>query len=261
VNYSIIRCIGLFTDISAAEQIGSIRSTRLMFNDITEHYDAILFHAGGSDQVLADARQRGIDHFSVDTWDANQAGVSVRDDYRRRNIGWEHCLLALGPEIENYAASLGYDTKGDPEKDYLLRFAEEGTPEAGEKAENITITITHKNYKKDTVLNYDPELDKYVYSQYGKVMEDGVTGEKEAYTNVIILCAEMHMDGMYQYANFVAGGKGFFACGGKLIPIQWTCAGEDQPFRFLTEEGEDLLLQEGNTYIAITQPEFTLKYE
>lgn len=261
VNYSIIRCIGLYTNISEVEQIGSVRSTRIMFNDITEHYGAILFHAGGSSQVLTDARQRGIENFSVDTWDATQFGVSVRDDHRRRTIGWEHCLLALGPMIEDFAEHNGYSTQGDPEKDYFLRFAEDATPADGEKAENITITITQGKYKKDTVLNFDPELNKYIYSQYGKVMEDGVTGEAESYTNIIIMEAQISMNGMYQQADFVAGGEGYFATGGKIIPIVWSCDGEDQPFRFTTLDGEELQLNVGNTYIAITQPEFSLIYE
>ena len=260
VNYSIIRCIGLYSNISEVEQIGSVRSTRIMFNDITEHYGAILFHAGGSGQVLQDARDRGIENFSVDTWDATQAGISIRDEYRKRYIGLEHSLLALGPTLEAYAETQGYSITGDPEKDYLLRFTEDGTPADGEEAGDIAITITQSKYKKDTILNYAPELGKYVYSQYGEVMKDGVTEEPEAYTNVIIMEATIGTEGMYQVADFVLGGEGYFACGGKIIRIKWTCDGEDQPFRFMTMDGEDLQLGVGNTYIAITEPGFALTY-
>lgn len=261
VNYSIIRCIGLYSNISQVEQIGSIRSTRLMFNDITEHYDAILFHAGGSSQVLADAKARGIENFSVDTWDAVQAEISVRDDYRRRNIGWEHCLLALGPKMEEYAAAQGYSLEGDPDKDYLLRFNEDGTPAGGETAEHITITITERSNRKDTVLDYNPETGRYVYSQYGKVMTDGITEEEETYRNIIVMFAQISREGMYQVADFCAGGEGLFACGGKLIPIQWGCDSEDSPFWFRTMDGEELELGVGNTYIAITEPDSKIVYE
>ena len=261
VNYSIIRCIGLYSNISQVEQIGSIRSTRLMFNDITQHYNAILFHAGGSSQVLADVKARGIENFSVDTWDAVQAGISVRDEYRRRNIGWEHCLLALGPTLEDYAASLGYNLEGDPDKDYLLRFNEDGTPAGGETAEHITITITEQSNRKDTVLDYNPETGRYVYSQYGKVMKDGITEEEETYRNIIVMFAQISRQGMYQVADFCAGGEGLFACGGKLIPIQWGCDSEDSPFWFKTMDGQELELGVGNTYIAITQPDSKIVYE
>ena len=251
VNYSIIRCIGLYSNISQVEQIGSIRSTRLMFNDITEHYDAILFHAGGSSQVLADAKARGIENFSVDTWDAVQAEISVRDDYRRRNIGWEHCLLALGPKMEEYAAAQGYSLEGDPDKDYLLRFNEDGTPAGGETAEHITITITERSNRKDTVLDYNPETGRYVYSQYGKVMTDGITEEEETYRNIIVMFAQISREGMYQVADFCAGGEGLFACGGKLIPIRWHHENMEDPITFTLTDGTPLQLGVGNSYIAI----------
>lgn len=261
VNGSIVRCIGLFTDISEVERIGSIRSTRLIFNDITEHYDAILFHAGGSEYVLSDAKKRGIDHFSVDTWVATQAGTSIRDDYRRRYIGYEHSLLALGPQIEPYAAEQGLSIQGDPEKDYLLRFRENGTPQDGEAAGNITFRIRYNQHWKETVLDYDAATNKYVYSQYGKVMADGDTGEQEAYTNILILRADMSMVIDYQTVDFVAGGEGYFACGGKIIPILWGCDGEDQPFWFTTLDGEPLQMGVGNSYIAITDSTEDLRYE
>ena len=58
-----------------------------------------------------------------------------------------------------------------------------------------------------------------------------------------------------------AGGEGLFACGGKLIPIQWGCDSEDSPFWFKTMDGEELELGVGNTYIAITQPDSKIVYE
>ena len=261
VNYSIIRCIGLYSNISQVEQIGSVRSTRLMFNDITQHYGAILFHAGGSSQVLRDVKERGIENFSVDTWDAVQAGISVRDEYRKRHIGLEHSLLALGPTLEEYAAAQGYSLEGDPDKDYLLRFNEDGTPADGETAEHITITITEKSNRKDTVLDYNPDTGRYVYSQYGKVMKDGITEEEETYRNILVMFAQITRNGMYQVADFCAGGEGLFACGGKLIPIQWGCDSEDSPFWFKTMDGEELELGVGNTYIAITEPDSKIVYE
>ena len=261
VNQSIIRCCGLFTDISEVERIGSVRSTRLMFNDIAQHYDGILFHAGGMGSVLSDATSRGVDHFSVDTWMAADAGASIRDDYRRRYIGYEHSLLALGPGIEPYAESLGISLEGDPEKDYRFRFREDGTPEDGEAAGHITFRITYREMWKETILDYDPELGRYVYTQYGKVMEDGDTNEPEAYTNILILQAAMTKVGQYQIADFVAGGEGFFACGGKIIPILWGADGEDQPLWFTTLDGEPLQMGVGNSYIAITDSTNALDYE
>ncbi len=48
VNGSVVRCLALFSDLSDVQALGSTRSTRLMFSDIAQHYNAILTHAGGS---------------------------------------------------------------------------------------------------------------------------------------------------------------------------------------------------------------------
>ena len=92
-------------------------------------------------------------------------------------------------------------------------------------------------------------------SKYGQVMTDLKTEEVEAFRNVIVMYADITTTGIYHIADFTAGGTGYFACGGKLIPIVWMCGGDKEPFRFFTESGEPLELGRGNTYMAICTPE------
>ena len=261
VNGSIIRCLALFTDISDVESVGSTRSTRLMFNDIVQHYDAILTHAGGSSQAIGDANDRGIDHFNIDAWAVASTGASFRDEERNRELGYEHCLMGIGSGIVAYAESQGVSVTQPADKDYFLRFVEDGTPAGGETAERITITLTYGASKKDTVMEYDDSLGKYVFNQYGQVMADGTTGETEAFENVIVMYTEIGMNGIYQEANFVTGGTGYFACGGQIVPITWSCDDENSPFRFMTADGETLELGQGNTYIAICTSESPVVWE
>ena len=84
VNASVVRCIALFSDISKVDAIGSIRSTRPMFNDICEHYDAVIAHAGGTGTALRNAEEHGIAHYNVDSLMRSQneplkAGTAYRD--------------------------------------------------------------------------------------------------------------------------------------------------------------------------------------
>ena len=51
-------------------------------------------------------------------------------------------------------------------------------------------------------------------------------------------------------ANFHCGGTGYYACGGKLIPITWECTGKD-PIACYTLDGEPLNVNVGNTYLSI----------
>lgn len=255
VNGSIIRCLALFSDISDVEALGSTRSTRLMFNDIADHYNAILTHAGGSRQCLSDATGRGLAHYNVDSLmrqaDPLGQATAYRDQVFKR--GYEHCLFVVGSAVKTYVESQGIPVSGMPETDYGLTFVEDGTPVGGEDASTVEVTITYNSYKKPTTMIYDPELGRYTYNQYGKLMQDQITAETEAFENVVIMEANITANGIYQVADFVAGGTGYFACGGKIIPITWTCDGEQSPFRFFTAEGQPLSFGRGNTYIAVTQ--------
>ena len=256
VNGSVVRCLALFSDISDVDALGSTRSTRLMFNSIADHYNAILTHAGGSSQCLRDATDRGLAHYNVDSLmrqaDPLGQATAYRDEVFRR--GYEHCLFVVGSAVKDYVASKGIPVSGMPETDYGLTFVEDGTPVGGEEAGTVEITITYNSYKKPTTMIYDAEIGKYTYNQYGKLMQDQITAETEAFENVVVMEAEITANGIYQVADFVSGGTGYFACGGRIIPITWTCDGERAPFRFFTADGQPLSFGPGNTYIAITQP-------
>ena len=108
---------------------------------------------------------------------------------------------------------------------------------------------------------YDAAMGKYVWNQYGRPMHDMLTEETEAFTNVIVMFADISTRGIYHVADFDAGGTGYYANGGRLIPIVWTCAGEKEPFRFMTADGEELLLGEGNTYINICPVDSPVTWE
>lgn len=254
---NITRCLALFTDINSVDAVGSTRSTRPIFNDIAQHYDLVLAHAGGSSTALGDANDRGIDHFNVDSWEVAQSGASYRDTKYKRS--YENSLLVNGPAFRAYAEAAG--VAPELEKDYGFRFAEEGTPADGETADTISWTMVYGQAKKDTSFVYNAELDKYVWNQYGEEMHDQITDEPEAFTNVIIMFANITNNGLYHAAAFTDGGIGYYANGGRLIPIVWACDDEDSAFRFMTNDAQDLEMGVGNTYIAIVTPESPVVWE
>lgn len=259
VNNSIVRCLALYTDIESVEAIGSTRSTRLMFNDLAQHYSLILTHAGGSGTVIGDANSRGIVHYNIDSLDRQGDELSQNTAYRDTEYGrgYEHCLFGNGPGIKAYAESQGVPMT--LERDYGFLFTEDGTPANGEDAQQISVVLTYENYKKETIMRYDETLGKYVFYQYDQMMTDQITEEPEAFQNVVVMytqISKVYGSGCTYFSpDFVAGGTGYFACGGKIIPMTWTCDGEEEPFRFFTEDGQPLPFGQGNTYIAICAPE------
>ena len=99
----------------------------------------------------------------------------------------------------------------------------------------------------------------FVNNEY-KEIEDQITGETEAFTNVIVMFANVTNEGIYHYADFNAGGTGYYANGGKIIPSVWSCYGDKEPFHFLTEDAQDLEIGVGNTYIAIVGADGAVSY-
>lgn len=251
VSRGVVRCLGLYTNIGEVEAIGGTRSTRLLLNQVAYIYDAILIHGGGFGMVLEDADHKGLDHFNVDSLyrqaDPLAQKVAYRDKQYRRYA--PNDLFGYGPGIVEYVEAQGVRTTQPAEKEYFLNFVEDATPVNGEAADEIT--IYYGKNTKNTVMKYNPDTGKYVYHQYGKVMTDQITGEEEAFNNVLILNAGMYENYIYSEATFQCGGDGYYACGGKLIPIIWECDYGNSPFEFKTLDGEPLQVNVGNTYMSI----------
>ena len=264
VNGSIVRCIALYSDIRDAYAVGSVRSTRLILTDIAERYDAFLVHAGGSTPVMMDLGGRGLDHKNIDTQEYTD--YSYRD-FSRFEAGypWEHCLFVKGEGMYNYAQAEGVELTRNPNKSYGLTFTENTTPVNGEDAREITINIIHNDGSaKETFMEYSEEYNGYLRNQYGMTMMDGMTGYPEVYENVIVMKVKTTTtaDGYHQGEFTRMGtGEGYFACGGKIIPIQWQCGGDGEPFTFVTTDGLPLDLNVGRTYIAIAGLKSTVIYE
>ena len=251
VSRGVVRCLGLYTNIGEVEAIGGTRSTRLIFNQLAYIYDAVLVHGGGFGMVIEDADHKGLDHINVDSLyrqaDPLAQKVAYRDKVYKRYA--PNDLFGYGPGIVEYVEAQGIRTTQPADKEYFLNFTEDATPADGQIADEIT--IYYGKNTKNTVMKYDAATGKYVYNQYGKVMTDQITGEEEAFNNVLIVQADVFENYIYSEANFQSGGVGYYACGGKLIPITWTCDYGNSPFRFLTEDGEELTINVGNTYMAV----------
>lgn len=249
VNSYVIRDLALFSDIKNVETFGSVRSTRPMFHQLAGMYDFILLHSGGSNYSMNDAFKLGIDDFNIEQYEMKNAGTSYRDvEYNRE---YEASLFGVGEACYSYAETLGMRLEQPADMDYGLNFTDEGTPENGEAAKHIVIDFDFKGSDKYTEMKYDSDTDKYVYHQYGQEMRDLITDEQEAFTNVIAITAKMKVVNIYQKAEYTKGGQGWYACGGKLIPIAWSSAEGKGPLEFFLEDGTPLEIERGNTYIAI----------
>ncbi len=243
----ITRMLAIYQDISNAGVIGTIRSARPYYIDISQGHDAIYIHAGGSEQAYSDLWNENVDH--VDGVRGN-GEIFYRDDDRIQNAGYEHSLFTTSTLIEQYVTS--YFSRYEHEDDYSepLIFTEDGTPKNGEKADSIQICFS--DYKTGRFL-YDKESGKYLIEEYEDAYIDGNTGEQVSTTNVLILFADTYtVDNEGRLAvDLIGSGEGYFACGGKYISIEWKKEADNLPFSYYTTDGKPLELGCGCSYINI----------
>lgn len=253
VNGLTTRRFALYSNIADMEAIGGSRSLRIPFVDMCVGYDAVAVYAGGSDQVINYLNAAGVEGIISQRWG---------EDYHWREEGkiYEHALMVRGQGLVDYAAEQGYRLTLDENKDYGLRFAEDGTPAGGEDAQNITVGFTLYGRVKDTVLTYDEELGAYTMAQYNTPCIDGYFDVPETYENIFVLLCENVDNGKYHVATTVGSGEGYYACGGKIIPITWSRGDNASAFVFTLADGSQLEQGIGNSYMAIAPTGSSVAY-
>lgn len=249
---NITRMLCLYSHIQDAGELGSIRSVRPYYQDLCLSYGAVLCHAGGSEEAYDRIRTMGIQNLDgVRGWYENEPFWRNQD---RRSAGYalEHTLFTSGEKLWEAAGLMGYPREIGEDYDCGLRFSREPSAEAGTPAGTIEVNFN----KKTTSLTYHDDTGVYTAEQYGAPYADGLTGREVEFTNVILLYASIRTIDSYGRlaVDLNTESTGYCAYGGKYVPITWSKSGTYAPFHYYLEDGSELQLGEGKTYIAILSP-------
>lgn len=125
----VTRMLAIFQDLEGIESIGSIRSLRSYYLQIVQGYDAILVHAGGSEEAYTDLRTTGWDH--IDGVMGNYHVDPFYRDKSRMANGTEHSLFAVGDKILESIEDSGYETRHKTGFTYGYRFSEDAAEQIG----------------------------------------------------------------------------------------------------------------------------------
>ncbi len=252
----ITRMMAVFQSLDGVGSLGSVRSSRAYYVDLAAGLDAIYIHAGGSDGAYSAIKQYGV--FNIDGVNGPYGGTMFwRDANRRKTAGYEHSLFTSEERIEKLLSGSLSKMRQTHKEGYSLplSFGEDGTPNGSDAN---TISIRFSQYKTG-LFTYAPQSKTYLVSQKvdgkdGPYM-DGNNDQQVAVTNVLVLCTDIsripgdtagRLD-----VRLTGSGDGWFACGGKYIPITWSKASANEAFRFTAADGQELELGVGKTYINI----------
>ncbi|GHU95112.1 hypothetical protein FACS1894208_07370 [Clostridia bacterium] len=245
----ITRVIGFFKNPGAVEKFGSVRSTRAYYLDMTLGHDAILMHAGGSEEALKMIKELGMYTINGIT----DSKTYYRDAERRKaGVSLEHTLFAKGADVEakivGSTSRVEYEPGYDP---FSMKFEADASISGGNAAESVSVKFS--SYKTG-IFEYSKADGLYTVSQYGKPMVEGATGEQLKVKNVVVVYTDVSAVGDklgHMKIRMTGSGDGMLFLGGKSQVIKWSKAAIDKPYLFTDENGEPLTFAAGVSYINV----------
>ena len=253
VEGGITRYLALFLD-QTTERIGSIRSARHYYLDYALENDAIYVHHGQSPQAQSDFSSLGIDRISV----GNKTGW--RD--KSLNVASEHTLFTSIAMLNTGLGNMRTTRNGD----LLLKYSPTSIDLAS-VANSRTANTVKIEYSGNTTSGYEYDAENKVYKRNvnGKAHVDYVTKEQYTFKNIITYqVANSNIAGDEkgrQTLNNIGSGTGYFISEGYAIPITWEKTSRGAKTIYKLENGEDLVVNDGNTFIQIQPSGKTLVIE
>ena len=259
VEGGITRMMALFRDKDTA-RIASVRSSRHYYLDYVMENDAIYAHIGWSPQAQSD-----ISSYDIDVINANNSSAFTWDS-ALRNIAREHRAYTSMAKLKEVAAKKGYRTTTD--EDLLLKYQAEPLDLASYDGA-VPANTVRIPYSSSHLTSYGYDAENKVYKRYQNNTEhkDYVTGLQYTAKNIITYKVHNYRlndgySGGRQGLNNVGSGEGYYISDGYAIPITWEKHSRSSKTIYKVKAtGEELVVNDGNTFIQIQPDSQTLTIE
>ena len=227
-------------------KIGSIRSSRHYFVSIADEYDAIYVHYGKTKYAKAKIQETKIDNLD------GEAGIGSTVFYRDKSLKAPNNAFTSLEGILAGIKSKKYDTEYDDGYEAHFTFYQEDTDLASDKIAN-KVTIDFSGYNTPYFI-YNTEDRSYYRFQFGAPHIDSNTKEQLNFKNIIIqFVKEWDIDkNGYQTMDLEdASGEGYYISNGKMVSITWKKKEKSRWMRYYDENGQELSINPGKTFIAL----------
>lgn len=265
-------------------EIGAVRSARPYFLQLAKMLDAFYIHEGSSstDDVLPSSitapgyyartmlRQGYVDSYEL----AYDGKISYRPEAEIR----EKLSVVSSAVVANAKNALGKLKELYPRTSYQTsdnRVFCFGTADltSSSAAQSVRIRFSDDNaFYTQSKFTYDADSALYVRSQYlyksgsrqnpypeDIVSRDIKTGETLTFKNVFVLSTNQYAcdrdyDGRPYHTKvdlIGCSGEGFYFTEGKCVKITWKCDSDTAPIKFYTENGRELVVNPGKTFVNL----------
>lgn len=241
VEGGITRMLWLYADMSSLpEQVGPVRSARPVLVELSELFDSIFVHYGGSHST--DNYVGGYEIISSDGVD-DVDGMSVSSCFRRTSDKVSpHNAVLLGDNIVSTIKDKGYSTEKSSSAMTQFSFYDKLTAVSDTACSSVSVKIS--SVTNTHTLTYSADSALYTNaSDYGKSV---------SFSNVLVLYANTSYvtTGTYTYCLYtLTSGSGKLISGGSVADIKWSI---DNDVLTLTDTaGGEVKLNKGKSWIAV----------
>jgi hypothetical protein len=253
------RLFALFKD-KTPELIGPVRSSRHYFLDYAMENDAIYAHYGWSPQAIRD-----ISAFSINNLNGMSNAGSAYWRSSEGNHVAPHNVFTTIQKLTTSAEKLKY--KLESNQSVLLNYSVDEINLNNETNAVVANSITLK-YSQYHTTSYTYDSTNKVYNRFinGNEHKDMITGSQYSVKNIIIVNAKNYNDPENsdkgrQALDNVGTGSGYFVTNGYSIPITWEKSSRREQTVYKKMSGEEIKVNDGNTYIQIQPIDQIAKFE
>ncbi len=225
--------------------IGPVRSARHYFLDYAMENDAIYVHFGWSPQAQSDIKKYSINNINGIYEDGSTF-------WRSKKKYAPHNAVTSTKNILTSATNKGYRTTSD--KESVLKYTADEV-ELKDARTATSITIPHSNLQ---TVRYEYDEENKVYKRYArnKAQTDWETAEPITTKNIIVTKCENYTlndsenkgrQGLKNIGTF----DGYYLTNGKVIEIKCIKNARDERTIYQDLEGNEIEVNDGNTWINI----------
>lgn len=273
----ITRYVAIIEDYESVKDICNVRSGRDYHIDIAQGHNAILVCHGGSITNNYNFYQLVISRLGnrfaiVDTmfepitsWPVNGDKYGTIQNYKSRSdllfdtvVNGSALKIMVTGKSSRFAKS-GADYTGAP-NGFKFGTSSASSSSISAKTVKVQFTMDNNTSTKDVTFTYDSASDKYIRSQLPKEGTN-ISGEELSFTNVVFLGVKVtrgkgtEEDPRMALIDVRGSGKGYYCYGGKMVSIRWSKTANGA-LRLMTENGAELTLSAGNTYIGYLEKDY-----
>lgn len=254
VEGGITRELALYKNVDV-DKIASIRSARHYMLDYVLENDAIYVHWGYSPQAKSEISSLGIDSIN---------GIDYENKYFFRDpnipVSTEHTGYTTTSSIKRAIKDL--NIRETTNKKSLLSYSDKEVMDNSEEAKKLYIPFS-KTY--NVSFTYDEENKVYLKTQNKTDIIDYTSKERIKTKNILILDVDYQPiygdDENRLNMKNIGSSKGIYISNGKQKNITWEKNYRSDKTVYFNEDGSKLLINDGNTYIALKPNNMAIEIE